>query len=193
MISPTRSAIGSPARDPPLCDVLQRVSITPYPTISTRSPTGSKSEPQTGQDPRSDRLRFPRCVARLARQTFEMQHRQALLVVGSRQIRVAGMLGPTGSALVRVPSTRRAFRRRWASITDETRWIVRSRLRSPRLRTGRSRVLRVMVLGPSRPSVGSARKEEGKNPRAFNQIGTQPPSRWSNAGRRALRPRSQNQ
>jgi hypothetical protein len=46
------------ARDPPLCDVLQRVSITPYPTISTRSPTGSKSEPQTGQDPRSDRLRF---------------------------------------------------------------------------------------------------------------------------------------
>jgi len=47
----------SPAPDAPRCDVLPRVSITRYPTISPKSPTGSNSEPQT--DPRSDRRRFP--------------------------------------------------------------------------------------------------------------------------------------
>ena len=40
-----------------------------------------------------------------------------------------------------------------------------------------------MVFKPSRPSVGSARKEEGQNPRAVNQIGTRPPGRWDNARR----------
>ena len=36
---------------------------------------------------------------------------------------------------------------------------------------------------PSRPSVGSAPKDEGENPRAVTQITTQPSGRWDNAGR----------
>ena len=40
-----------------------------------------------------------------------------------------------------------------------------------------------MVFKPSRPSVGSTRKEEGQNPRAVNQIGTRPPGRWNDARR----------
>ena len=35
-----------------------------------------------------------------------------------------------------------------------------------------------------RPSIGVARKEEGYNPRAFNQIGTKPPGQWDNADKR---------
>ena len=112
-----------------------------------------------------------------------MRHGQVPLVVRSRQVRVGEPLGPTGCGLVRVPSARRAFRRRRASIADETWWIVRSRLRSPRLRAAQFCSVRVMVIRPSRPSVGSARKKEGKNPRAFNQIGTRPPGRWGNARR----------
>jgi hypothetical protein len=93
--------------------------------------------------------------------------------------------------LVWVPSACRAFRRRRASIEDESRRDPRSRLDSPRLRSGRSCVLRVMVFGPSRPSVGSARQEEGYNPRAFNQVGTRPPGRWGYACRsRAPAPQS---
>jgi hypothetical protein len=68
------------------------------------------------------------------------------LVVGSRQVRVAGIartdrVCSAGRSAVRY----RAFRRRWASIADETRCMMRSRLSSPRLRTGRSRGLRVMA------------------------------------------------
>jgi hypothetical protein len=37
--------------------------------------------------------------------------------------------------------------------------------------------VRVIVFTPSRPSIGVAQKEEGKNPRAFNHVGTRPPSR----------------
>jgi hypothetical protein len=44
-------------------------------------------------------------------------------------------------------------------------------------------VLRVMVFKPSRPSVGSAPKEEGQNPRAVNQFGTRPPGWWDNVDR----------
>jgi hypothetical protein len=40
-----------------------------------------------------------------------------------------------------------------------------------------------MIFKPSRPSVGSARKEEGQNPSAVNQVGTRPPGRWGNARR----------
>ena len=122
---------------------------------------------------------------RVLHETFEMRHRQTLLVVRSRQLRVAGIAQtqPSGGALIRLPSARRAFRRRWASIADESRCDPRLRLSSPRQRSGRSRVLRVMVFGPSRPSVGSARKERGLEPRAVNQIGTRPPGRWRNARR----------
>ena len=56
------------------------------PTISPRSPTGSNSEPQTGQ-----RIGFAVRAAqtRLARQTFQMPHRQTLLVVRTRQVGIA--------------------------------------------------------------------------------------------------------
>jgi len=40
-----------------------------------------------------------------------------------------------------------------------------------------------MVFKPSRPSIEVARKGRARTPRAFNQIGTRPPSRWGNAGR----------
>jgi len=92
VISPKRSAISSTARDAPLCDVLPRVPITRYPTISPRSPTGSNSEPQTGhRSPiRSASLSVP-CKRVFARQTFEMRHRRPLLVVRLRHVRVAGI------------------------------------------------------------------------------------------------------
>ncbi len=44
----TRPAVSWPAPDAPLCDLPLRVSIMRYPTISPRSLTGSKDEPQTG-------------------------------------------------------------------------------------------------------------------------------------------------
>ena len=43
---------------------------------------------------------------------------------------------------------------------------------------------------PSHPSVGTARKDEGGKPRAFNQVATRPPGRWSDADRAAPAPRS---
>jgi len=111
-----------------------------------------------------------------------MPHRQALLVVRSRQVRLAESLGPNRSALVRVLSARRVFRRRWASTACESRRDPRSRLRSPRLRAAKFCSVCVMAFWASRLSVGSARKEEGY-PRAFTEIGTRPPDRWGNAGR----------
>ena len=92
-----------------------------------------------------------------------------------------GSLGPTGCATVRASSARRAFRRRWASTACESNRDPR--LNSPRLRAAECCRLRVIVLTSSRPSVASAQKEEGENPRAFNQIETTPPGRRGNAGR----------
>ena len=65
---------------------------------------------------------------------------------GSRQVRVSGSLGPTASALVRVPRAGRVFRRRWASIANETRRDPRSRSNAPRRRTARICSVRVIVL-----------------------------------------------
>ena len=76
-----------------------------------------------------------------------------------------GSLGPTGSALlVGVPSASRAFRRRWASIADETRCMVRSRLSSPRLRTGTSRGLRVMASSLPVPLSGPRQRTRARTP-----------------------------
>ena len=85
--------------------------------------------------------------------------------------------------MVQGPSARRVFRRRCASTACESRRDPRSRLNSPRLRAAQFCSVRVMVIRPSRPSVDSARKKEGRTPRAFNQIGTRPPGRWGNARR----------
>jgi hypothetical protein len=84
----------------------------------------------------------------------------------------------------------RAVKRRRASIAEETRRDPRSRANSPRRRAARPCSIRVIVFTPFHPSVENARKEEGENPRAFNQIGTRPPGRWGNA-RRANTPAPQ--
>jgi hypothetical protein len=57
-----------------------------------------------------------------------------------------GSIGPTASSLVQVPRAGRVFRRRWASIADETRRDPRSRSNAPRRRTARICSVRVMVL-----------------------------------------------
>jgi len=69
------------------------------------------------------------------------------------------------------------------SIAGESRRDPRSPVNSPRLRAARLCSVRVMLSRPSRPSIESARKEEGENPRAFNQLGTRPPSRCGDARR----------
>jgi hypothetical protein len=91
-----------------------------------------------------------------------------------------GSLGPTGGP--------RPERRPLAGRSDGVAHRLPARAAAIRDRTrlacappsGR---LRVIVLTSSRPSVASARKEEGENPRAFNQLETRPPGRWGNAGR----------
>ena len=89
MISPTRPAISWPAPDAPLCDALPGDPTTWYP-ISSKSPTGSKGEPQTVHRSPMGAASFSAVEAHVARQTFEMWHRQALLVVRSRQVRGSG-------------------------------------------------------------------------------------------------------
>jgi len=110
-----------------------------------------------------------------------MRDRRALLVARSRQIRVAGIARTErvcrGPGAVRWPPVQASFgidRRR-----EPARPTITGQLPSPAC-------LQVMspqghALQASRPSVESARKEEGENPRAVNQLGTRPPSRWSDA------------
>lgn len=106
-----------------------------------------------------------------------------LLVIRSREVRVAGSLGPNRSGLVPAPSTRRALSRRRASIACESWRDPRSRVNSSRLRAAKSRVLRVIVCGAF-PSLYWWRTEgEGKHSRAFNHVETKPPGRWDIAGR----------
>jgi hypothetical protein len=158
MISPTRSAISCPAPDPTRCDVLPRVSIARDPTIMSKAPTDSKSEPQTGhRSPMGSGLSQPRRRVRHA--GIRMQHRAGLLVV--RRVRYAwlGSLGPCGSASVRVPSAGWVFRRRLALIAVESRRDPRSRVNS--LRPARCRI--VLCLRHSRqafPSLSWGRTEE---------------------------------
>jgi hypothetical protein len=92
--------------------------------------------------------------------------------------------------VVRVWRAGRAFNRRWTSIAEETRRDPRSRANSPRRRAARPCSIPVIVFMPFHPSVENARKEEGENPRAFNQIGTRPPGRWGNARRATPAPQS---
>ena len=184
MTSPTRSAIRSPVPDPQLCDVLTCVLDCVEPAIARTSPAGSNSEPKTGaQIPNRIGFACRPMWTRPARQTFEMRHRQALLVVRSRGHAWQGSPRPTGCATVRTSPARWAFRWRWASTACKSSRDPRSRLSPPCLRAAESGCLRFNVLTSSRPSVGSARKGEGKNPRAFSQIETRPPGRWSNARR----------
>lgn len=50
-------------------------------------------------------------------------------------------------------------------------------------RAAKSCRIGLMVFGPSRPSVGSARTKEGRNPARSIRLRTRPPGRWSNAHR----------
>ena len=85
--------------------------------------------------------------------------------------------------MVRVPSAGRVFRRRRASIAAAIRRDPRSRVNSPRLRAAELCSVCVMVVKPSRPSGGSARKGRGLKPPRINQVETWPPGRWGNARR----------
>lgn len=77
MISLTRPAISRPARDAPCGDVLPRVSITRYRTISPKSPTGSNSEPQSGhRSPIGSAWQSVLYKRVKHAQTIEIRHRQ---------------------------------------------------------------------------------------------------------------------
>jgi hypothetical protein len=109
-----------------------------------------------------------------------MRHQQAVLVVRSRQVRVAGVARTVRSALVRVPSDGRVFRRRRASIAAESRRDPRSRVNSPRLRAAELCSVCVMLIKPSR---GSARKGRGLEPRRVHLGRDAATGRWGNAHR----------
>jgi hypothetical protein len=105
------------------------------------------------------------------------------LVVRSRQVRIAGVARTHpawfGPGAVRLQGVQLSL-----SIDcryEPARAVLAIELASP---------ARCPVLSPRRhrptlflPSVGCAPKEEGTYPRAVNQIGTRPPSRWGNARR----------
>jgi hypothetical protein len=97
--------------------------------------------------------------------------KQRVLVVRSRPVRVAGIAWTDGAASVRASRPARADKRRWTSITEETRRDPRSRARVSGRTGARSSSVRVIVVTPSDPSVQTAREEEGREPRAFHQMG----------------------
>ena len=76
-----------------------------------------------------------------------------------------GPLGENGSALIGGTSGRRRFRRRWAWIAAVIRRDPRSFVSSPRRRAGRLCSVCVMVVKPSRPSVGFQRGTRVEPPR----------------------------
>lgn len=117
------------------------------PTISSNPPIGSNSEPQTGH-------RSPIGTASLSvlyRRVVHARHLKCTIASSYSRERIKdasrGSLGPITSASVQAPS-RRAFRRRRASIADETRRDPRSRSSSPRLRAAPTSRLCVIVLEP---------------------------------------------
>ena len=144
-------------------------------------------------------MTFPRRHARRCRRVRDLEsipfHRQPaeprrLLVVRSREVPVAGIArtervgpGPGSARWPRVQASLGIDRRE-----NPPRPAITSQLTAP--------TRRPILFGPhhvftpSHPSVGTARKEEGENPRAFNQIGTRPPGRWGDA-RRARGPAPQ--
>jgi hypothetical protein len=160
MISPTASAISCAAPDPPRCDVTPHDSTTRYPDDFTQVADSAKSEPQTGaKTPDRIGFGFQSCVD--ATRTPDIRH-AASTGRASRTI-ASGTRGGARSdgAGLRwsgCPSAGRVFRRRRASIAAESRRDPRSRVNSPRLRAAELCSVCVMVVKPSRPSGGSARK-----------------------------------
>ena len=128
----------------------------------------------------------------LARQTIEMRHRQALLVVRPRQVRVAGVaradrvcLGP---GAVRSPGAQAS------SGIDRRREPPRPAIVIEFASPARRQVLSLRGHGlQAFPSLCRVRAEGGGlEPLArSNQIGTRPPGRWGNVRRStALAPQS---
>ena len=154
-------------------------------TISLKLPTGAKSEPQTGIDPRSDR----RWLSVLCRRVLHARHStcgldRAVLVVRSRQVRVAGVARAVrvwvGPGAIRWPGVQAS------SGIDCRRQPLQSALSSQLATPARCRI--VFGLRHGRQAFPSlwwvrAERKRGQNPRAFNHVGTQPPSRWGNARR----------
>jgi hypothetical protein len=134
-------------------------------------------------DPRSDGSAFRAAQARLALQTFEMRHRQALLVVRSRQVCVAG-IARTDRVCFRPGAIRSAGVQTSLGINcrrEPPRPAVTSQLASPARR---------QVLSPQGHGLQAFRslcwgRAEGKRARtpAGSIIGTRPPGRCGNPRR----------
>lgn len=91
MISPTASAISFAAADPPRCGVMPHDSTTRYSDDFTQGCRQAPRASRRGIDPDRSGFGFQCCVDASCNQTFDMRHRQAVLVVRSRQVPVAGL------------------------------------------------------------------------------------------------------
>jgi hypothetical protein len=134
----------------------------------------------------------PACARGLGSQRFERGHQQVLL----GRVAASGVFfgdRPEWSSLVCSGCDPLVGRSNVAGHRSSARAaaIPRSRLSSPRLHTAKSCRLCVIVIRPSRPSVGSAGRKRARNPQALTQIRTTPPGRWCNT-RTGRWPRSQN-
>ena len=117
-----------------------------------------------------------------------MRQRQAVLVGRSRQVRVAGVARTVrvcvGPSAVRRPGVQAS------SGIDCRREPPRSAIVSQLATPTRCRI--VFGLRHGRQAFPSlwwvrAERKRARNPRAFNQVGTRPPSRWGNARRSTAR------
>ena len=184
MIWPTASRISCPAPDPPRRDVTPRDSITGTQTISLKLPTGAKSEPRTGIDPRADRrwlsvLCDTSCTPDIRRAASTdrashpfaagMRYRSSSDGAGLGWSGCDPLAGCSGVVGHRLPQTA-------AGIRD--RASTRHAFALPNCVRSASWSSSLPV-----PLVGHAKRKRGQNPRAFNHVGTQPPSRWVNAHR----------
>ena len=82
-----------------------------------------------------------------------------------------GWLGPTGTVLVQAPRARRAFKRRLASIAEETFRDPRSRIDSPRRRAAGSCSVRVIYSCLPNPLFGPPARERERTPARVAGLG----------------------
>jgi hypothetical protein len=82
-----------------------------------------------------------------------------------------GWLGPTGTVLVKAPRARRAFKRRLASIAEETFRDPRSRIDSPRRRAAGSCSVRVIYSCLPNPLFGPPARERERTPARVAGLG----------------------
>lgn len=113
-----------------------------------------------------------------------MRHRQAVLVIRSRQVRVAGVARTVrvwvGPGAIRWPGVQAS------SGVDCRRKPPRPAIASQLATPTRCRIVSGLRHGrQALPSLWwvRAKRKRGQNPRAFNNVGTQPPGRRVNAHR----------